>query len=58
MNLVAVVLVQLSEYEGRKVGVLERAGQDGLCKLVHVLDEEAGAVGTTSWKEVSLSILG
>ena len=40
-----VILVQLSD-EGGKVGMLEHAGQDGLCELVHVLDDEAIAIRT------------
>lgn len=35
-DLVKVVLVQLA-HEAGKVGVLEHAGQDRLCELVHVL---------------------
>ena len=42
--LVKVVLVELAD-KGGKVGVLEHAGEDGLGKLVHVLDDEAIAVG-------------
>ena len=43
--LVKVVFVELAD-KGSKIGVLEHAGEDGLCKLVHVLDDEAVAVGT------------
>ena len=39
-----VVLVELAD-EGGEVGVLEHAGEDGLCELVHVLDDEAVTVG-------------
>ena len=39
-----VILVQLSD-EGGKVGMLEHARQDGLRELVHVLDDEAVALG-------------
>ena len=38
-----VVLIELAD-EGGEVGVLEHAGEDGLCELVHVLDDEAVAV--------------
>ena len=37
-DLVKVVFVELAD-EGGKVGVLEHAREDGLCKLVHVLGE-------------------
>lgn len=43
--LVEVVLVELADERG-KIGVLEHAGEDGLCELVHVLDDEAVAVGS------------
>ena len=38
-----VVLVELAD-KGGEIGVLEHAGEDGLCELVHVLDDEAVAV--------------
>ena len=39
-----VVLVELAD-KGGEIGVLEHAGEDGLCEFVHVLDDEAVAVG-------------
>jgi hypothetical protein len=41
---VEIVLVELPDEAG-KVGVLEHAREDGLCELVHVLDDKAVAVG-------------
>ena len=40
-----VVLVELPDKAG-KVGVLEHPREDGLCKLVHVLDDKAVAIRT------------
>ena len=42
MHLVEIVLVQLPD-ERDKVGVLERAGKDGVCELIHVLSKGASA---------------
>ena len=40
---VKVIFVELTD-EGSEIGVLEHAGEDGLCKLVHVLDDKAVAM--------------
>jgi hypothetical protein len=37
LDLVEIVLVELAN-EGSKIGVLEHARKDGLCKLVHILE--------------------
>ena len=39
-----VILVQLTD-EGGEIGMLEHSGENGLCELVHVLDDEAVAEG-------------
>lgn len=39
-----VVLVELAN-KGGEIGVLEHAREDGFCELVHVLDDEAVALG-------------
>jgi len=40
LDLVEVVLVELAD-EACKVGVLEHAGEDGFCELVHVFYDES-----------------
>ena len=45
LDFVEVVLIQLAD-ERSEVGVLEHPGEDALCELVHVLDDEAVAVRT------------
>ena len=42
-DFVKVVFVELTDETG-KIGVLEHPREDGLCELVHVLDDEAVAV--------------
>ena len=44
-HLVEVVLVQLAN-EACKVRMLEHPREDSLCELVHILDDEAIALGT------------
>jgi hypothetical protein len=39
-----IILVELSD-EGGKVGVLEHAWEDDLCKLVHIFDGKRVAAG-------------
>lgn len=45
LDFVEVVLVELPD-ETRKVGVLEHPRQNGFCKFVHILDDEAVAPRT------------
>lgn len=45
LDFMKVVFVELAN-KGGKIGVFEHAREDGLCKIVHVLDDEAVAART------------